>query len=288
MTPWLSTTDVNEPVKRPRSRSLNRSRTVACAASARAVGAAQPYPTAMGEGAAGRRAGRTSASLGSPTWPQYTVISVAGKLSSDATCLLKSATARPPPASGAAQTCAPACSACTRRAPGAPARRGARRARLLGALLPDQVARHAERVLVDGDHLARLEQHQRLPADRPARAPRARVSPRRSSRQALRAARPHSAPGGPRLRSAPMMSGLFTSAHSAKCARCSVWLSLLPTGRPTCAPRGCAQGGGCMRRRPGRAARAGAGPRSRPAAAPPACRRRSTCARHRIRCGGAH
>ena len=30
MTPWLSTTDVNEPRKMPRSRSLNRSRTVAC------------------------------------------------------------------------------------------------------------------------------------------------------------------------------------------------------------------------------------------------------------------
>jgi hypothetical protein len=43
--------------------------------------------------------------------------------------------------------------------------------------------------------------------------------------------------------------------------------------------RGSAQGEACMRGRPGRAARAGAGPGPRPAAAPPACRRRSTCAR---------
>lgn len=38
----------------------------------------------------------------------------------------------------------------------------------------------------------------------------------------------------PHLRSQPMIRGLFMSAQSAKCARCSVWLSFWPTGLPTC------------------------------------------------------
>lgn len=168
MTPWLSTTDVKEPRKTPRSRSLNRSRTVACGGH---HGHSRQWAVMALVGAS--CACPACASGGSPIWLQCTVISVAGKLSSDATCLLKRMTALAPPCSGAAQTCSGV------RDQGAPwvttsLRCEGCRADLLGPLLPHPVARHPERVLVDGDDLARLEQQQRLAAQRPARAWRAR------------------------------------------------------------------------------------------------------------------
>ena len=98
---------------------------------------------------------RACASGGSPIWLQCTVIWVAGKLSSDATCLLNRITARAPPCSGAAQTCSGMHAQGARSVPKSLRCEGCR-ADLLGALLPHPVARHPERVLINSDDLARL------------------------------------------------------------------------------------------------------------------------------------
>jgi len=247
-TECVGTSPVNAPVNSPRSFRRYKSRTVACAAGARVTPGGRAH-------AAGRRAEsplqpRTAAPVGRPMLFQKTVMLCAPNLLSEPTCRLKRTTARAPPSSGHAYTCArhpvlsmqPVCQGAkqgcrTCRAPHAAhcgegmacAWGAARRARLGRPLLPDQLARDAQRVLVHGDDLARGQQPEREVVHQPARA---RTSGRASTGPNPVPSRPSAHParlcrtreGGPgaRRRSAPKMSGDLMIDQSAMCAVASL------------------------------------------------------------------
>lgn len=107
------------------------------------------------------------------------------------------------------------------------------------ALHPDEIPRHAQLILVDGDHLPGLEDGQGVGVDAAQRGralagagPEARWSARCPSRAALTANRPRCRCQTHRRRSAPMSSGDFMSAQRAKWVRCSPSVSCpLPTAK---------------------------------------------------------